>query len=142
MTSAAVVARRRHGLAIMEATVGRLEKKRLFWRQFSRYEAGVVGQHCRITRLVDITDNSVEQRLGRLIKIGSNTFPQPFDAKLAAIFSFYLDNAVCVEQEAIARRKFRFCSLELAVGNNPYRGSRGIRAYDDCLHFSGTSAHL
>src|SRR5215831_16568272 len=142
MTSAAVVARRRHGLAIMEATVGRLEKKRLFWRQFSRYEAGVVGQHCRITKLVDITDNSVEQRLGRLIKIGSNTFPQPFDPKLTAASSLHLDDAISVEEQAIARRKLRFRSLKMSVRNNPYRRSGGIRACDGRLHFARASAHL
>ena len=67
---------------------------------------------------------------------------QTFDAKLAAIARLDLDDAVGVEQQAIARRKFRFGSLKLRVRNDPYRRSGGIRAHDDRLHFAGTSAHL
>ena len=67
---------------------------------------------------------------------------QTFDAKLAAIAGLDLDDAIGVEQQAIARRKFRFGSLKLRVRNDPYRRSGGIRARDDRLHFAGTSAHL
>ena len=67
---------------------------------------------------------------------------QTFDAKLAAIARLDLDDAVGVEQQAIARRNFRFGSLKLRVRNDPYRRSGGIRAHDDRLHFARTSAHL
>ena len=66
---------------------------------------------------------------------------QTFDAKLAAIAGVDFDDAVGVEEKAIARHKFRFGSLELRVRNDPYRRSGGIRTRDDRLHFAGTSAH-
>src|SRR4029077_16705058 len=67
---------------------------------------------------------------------------QTFDAKLAAIAGLNFDDAVGVEEKAIARRKFRFGSLKMRVRNDPYRRSTGIRARDDCLNFPGTSTHL
>ena len=47
-----------------------------------------------------------------------------------------LDDAVGVEQQAIARRKFHLGSLKLSVRNDPYRRSGGIRAHDDRLNFT------
>ena len=95
-----------------------------------------------MAKRVNITNNSIEQRLSRLIKMGADALLQAFDAKLAAVTRLYLDDAVGVEQQAIARRKFRFGSLKLRVRNDPYRRSGGIRAHDDGLHFAGTSTDL
>ena len=76
------------------------------------------------------------------LRLDANALLQTFDAKLAAVARLDLDDAVGVEQQAIARRKFRFGSLKLRVRNDPYRRSGGIRAHDDRLHFARTSAHL
>jgi len=39
----------------------------------------------RIAKLVNVTDDGIEQRLRGLIQIGANAFAQTFDSKLAAV---------------------------------------------------------
>src|SRR6476661_3022965 len=71
----------------------------------------------------------------------ADALPQTLNAKLAAIARLDLDDAVSVEQQAIAPRNFRFGSLKLRVRNDPYRRSGGSRSRDDRLNFARTSAH-
>jgi hypothetical protein len=78
----------------------------------------------RIAKLVNITDDCIEQRLGGLIKIRANAFPQTFDAKLATVFSLDLDDAVGEEEKKIARRKLDLCGLKLRVWNDAPRNRR------------------
>src|SRR4030095_15512893 len=42
-------------------------------------------QDCGMAKLVNVTDDGIEQRLRGLIKIGSNAFPYNFNAKMAAL---------------------------------------------------------
>jgi hypothetical protein len=74
--------------------------------------------------------------------MGADGLLQTFDAKLVAFSGLDLDDAIGVEQQAIARRKFRFRSLKLSVRNDPYRRPCGISANDRALHFTGTSARV
>src|SRR5678815_4567246 len=89
--------------------------------QLGYNQTSIVRQDRRVGKLVNVTNNGFEERLGGLINIGPNTLPQTFNAEVTARLVLRLDNAVSEKEKEIARRKFSLGRLKLCVGNEAHR---------------------
>ena len=67
--------------------------------QFTNHQTSVVRQHFRTGKVVNITNNGFEQRLGGLMHIGSNALLQTFNAKLTVSLILHLNNTVSEKEE-------------------------------------------